>query len=121
MNAKDFENEISRRLTESERFADAAAMVDIVAKARARGGEPSREDYQFSLNVLCFLWDPVKNEGYERQAHELRRAYTGISQSSELPIAFEKSLGPRLIEARSVREALQLSFDEIFVREFVYR
>lgn len=117
MNARDFAAQISDGLMDGERFADAAVLVDVIADARARGGEPGAAEYQFALTFLCFFFDPVKNESYQARMRELRQAYAGISDSREFRTAFERSLGTELIEARNIQEACQISFEALFVTE----
>jgi hypothetical protein len=117
MNARDFHAEISRGLSSGERFEDAAVLVDLVAKARAKGREGDETDYRFALTILCFLWDVGKNEAYQLAVRQMRQTYRGIADSDELRTACAKSIAPELIDSRSIDEALRKPVERLFVPE----
>lgn len=120
MNAHDFKDVIEKGLGEDERFEDAAVMVNIVADARATARRESgarveiKDAYRFSLIVLCFLFDPVKNESYQASIRRVRLAYRNIARSEDLQAGFARSLSRELLFASNISEALQKPIENLF-------
>jgi hypothetical protein len=100
-----------------ENTKDFEMLYTLILEVRGALPNPTKDDEQVSLTVLCGIGWPGKPPAYRAEAHEFRQRFRGVSNDPRLQREFRDGIAQSIRQARNPSDLSFQSVSDNFVIE----